>query len=105
MRTRTLIRLAVVLSVAGFATAALAASADDFKAAYAKAEAANKQAHALKNEWTTTASELKAAKGRRRCRQVRRRRQARQAKPKPWPMPRSRQAKEQETAWKQAVVR
>ena len=62
MRTRALIRLAVVLSVGGFATAAFAATADDFKAAYAKAEAAIKQAHALKNEWTTTASELKAAK-------------------------------------------
>ena len=62
MRTRALIRLAVVLSVGGFAAAALAASADDFKAAYAKAEAANKQAGALKNQWTTTASELKAAK-------------------------------------------
>jgi len=62
MRTRALIRLAVILSVGGFATAAFAATADDFKAAYAKAEAAIKQAHALKNEWTTTASELKAAK-------------------------------------------
>ena len=40
----------------------MAASADDFKAALAKAEAANKQAHALKNEWTTTATALKAAK-------------------------------------------
>jgi hypothetical protein len=59
---RTLIRLAVILSVSGFATAALAASADDFKAAYTKAEAAIKQAHALKNEWTTTAGALKAAK-------------------------------------------
>ena len=37
MRTRALIRLAVVLSVGGFATAALAATADDLKAAYAKA--------------------------------------------------------------------
>jgi uncharacterized protein YceK len=62
MRTRALIRLAVILSVAGFATAAFAASADDFKAAYAKAEAANKQAGAMKDQWTTTASELKAAK-------------------------------------------
>jgi hypothetical protein len=62
MRTRALIRLTVILSVGGFATAALAASADDFKAAYAKAEAAAKQAHALKNEWTFTAKELKAAK-------------------------------------------
>jgi len=62
MRTRVLIRLAIILSVGGFATAALAASADDFKAAYAKAEAANKRAGALKNQWSTTADELKAAK-------------------------------------------
>jgi uncharacterized membrane protein affecting hemolysin expression len=61
MRT-TLIRMAVVLAVAGLSGAALAASAEDFKAAYAKAEAADKQAKALKNQWTTTASELKAAK-------------------------------------------
>lgn len=62
MHTRTLIRLAVILSIGGFATAALAASADDFKAAYAKAEAANKQAGALKNQWTTTGGALKKAK-------------------------------------------
>lgn len=62
MRTRVLIRLAVLLSVGGFATAAFAASANDFKAAYAKAEAAIKQAHALKNEWTTTGAAMKAAK-------------------------------------------
>jgi len=61
MRTRALIRLAVILSVAGLTTAALAASADDFKAALAKAEAANKQAGALKNQWTTTTDALKAA--------------------------------------------
>jgi ribosomal 30S subunit maturation factor RimM len=58
----TLIRVAVALSVAGFAGAALAASAEDSKAALAKAEAAIKQAHALKNEWTTTGAELKKAK-------------------------------------------
>ncbi len=56
-----LIRLAVVLMTTGLATAALAASADDFKAAYAKAEAAETQAGALKNQWTTTDAELKAA--------------------------------------------
>jgi hypothetical protein len=59
---RALIQLAVILSVGGFATVAVAASADDFKAAYAKAEAATKQAHALRNEWTTTAAALKEAK-------------------------------------------
>lgn len=62
MHTRVLVRLAVLLSVGGFATAALAASADDYKAAVAKAEAAIKEAHALKNEWTTTGAAMKAAK-------------------------------------------
>ncbi len=58
----TLIPLAVVLAVTGFSGAAMAASADDAKAALAKAEAAMKQAHALKNEWTTTAANFKKAK-------------------------------------------
>lgn len=62
MRSRALIRLAVILSVAGLTTATLAASADDFKAALAKAEAATKQAGALKNQWTTTMNTLAAAK-------------------------------------------
>lgn len=62
MHTRILVRLAVLLSVGGFATAAFAASADDYKAASAKAEAAMKQAHGLKNEWSTTADAIKAAK-------------------------------------------
>ena len=62
MRTRTLIRIAVAASVAGFAGAAFAATADDYKAAAAKAEAAIKQAHALKNEWTTTGDAMKQAK-------------------------------------------
>jgi hypothetical protein len=62
MRTRVLIQLAVILIVGGFVTAAFAASADDFKAAYAKAEAASKQSAAMKTQWTTTTSALKAAK-------------------------------------------
>jgi hypothetical protein len=62
MRTRTLIRLALIVSVAGFATAAFAATADDYKAAATKAEAAIKEAHALRNEWTTTLAAMKAAK-------------------------------------------
>jgi hypothetical protein len=62
MRTRTLIPLALVLSLTGFATASLATPADDAKAALAKAEAADKQAAALKNRWTTTEQELKKAK-------------------------------------------
>ena len=55
------IRLAALALLAAFATSALAASADDFKTALAKAEAATKTAAALKNQWTTTADVLKAA--------------------------------------------
>jgi hypothetical protein len=53
--------LASVVAVA-LATPALAASEADFKAAYAAAEAANKEAAALRNQWTTTASSLAAAR-------------------------------------------
>ncbi len=59
---RKTIVLAAALSLVALTTAAFAASADDAKAALAKAEAAMKQAHALKNEWTTTAAEFKKAK-------------------------------------------
>ncbi len=45
------------------ATSALAASSEaDFKAAYATAEAANKEAGALRDQWTTTAAALANAK-------------------------------------------
>ena len=50
-----------VLVMAG-AMPARAASDADFKAAYAAAEAAEKQADQLRNTWTTTESELSAAK-------------------------------------------
>ena len=54
--------LAATLLVTG-ATSALAASTEaDFKAAYAAAEAANKEAGSLRNQWTTTAATLAAAK-------------------------------------------
>jgi hypothetical protein len=59
-------RIAAVTSIMALllagATSALAASEDDYKAAYAAAEAANKQAGAMRNQWTTTASTLAAAK-------------------------------------------
>jgi len=56
------IALPLVLLLAG-ATSALAEGAEaDFKAAYAAAEAANKQAGSLRNQWTTTAATLAAAK-------------------------------------------
>ena len=60
MRIRILASIAALL-LAG-ATSALAAGEDDYKAAYAAAEAANKQAASLRNQWTTTASTLAAAK-------------------------------------------
>ena len=59
---RKLIQVAVILSVAAFTPAAFAASADDSNAAIAKAEAANKQAGAVKNQWTTTGQAIAAAK-------------------------------------------
>ena len=39
-----------------------AGSEEDFKTAYAAADAANKQAGALRNQWTVTAAALAAAK-------------------------------------------
>jgi hypothetical protein len=61
MRNTVLKSVLTALLVAG-ATPAFAASEDDFKAAYAAAEAANKEAGSLRNQWTTTASTLAAAK-------------------------------------------
>ena len=52
--------LVLTLLTAGAALAA--GSEDDYKTAYAAAEAANKEAGKLRNQWTTTASTLAAAK-------------------------------------------
>jgi hypothetical protein len=54
--------LASVLLIAGATSVLAAGSESDFKAAYAAAEAANKEAGALRNQWTTTAAALAAAK-------------------------------------------
>jgi hypothetical protein len=56
--------LAVVASASTLLadTALAAATEADFNAAYAAAGAANKQAGDLRNQWTTTQSELDAAK-------------------------------------------
>jgi hypothetical protein len=61
-RPISLLALATMLLTAGMSSALAAASADEFKAAYAAAEAANKQAGALRNAWTTTVSTLADAK-------------------------------------------
>src|SRR5260370_42036470 len=57
---RNMMPIAAVL-ISG-AMPAYAASEADFKAAYAVAEAAEKQAGALRNQWTTTEATLAAAK-------------------------------------------
>jgi hypothetical protein len=48
--------------VAGATSAVAAGSEADFKTAYAAAEAANKQAAGLRNQWTVTAAALADAK-------------------------------------------
>jgi hypothetical protein len=55
------ILLAATMLIAGVAPA-LAASDADFKAAYEAAEAAEKDAGALRNRWLTTEATLAAAK-------------------------------------------
>jgi hypothetical protein len=57
-----LVLATMLLLIPGASSALAAASADEFKAAYAAAEAANAQAGALRNRWTTTASTLADAK-------------------------------------------
>ena len=61
---RVMPRYVLVLTLlAAAAVPALAASSeDDYKSAYAAAEAANKEAGKLRNQWTTTANTLAAAK-------------------------------------------
>jgi hypothetical protein len=57
---RNLVLAAVLLTMG--AMPALAASEDDYKTALAAADAAEKQADALRNKWTTTEAQLAAAK-------------------------------------------
>jgi hypothetical protein len=57
----SLLALVSVLLIAG-ATSALAATEADYKAALAAAEAANKEAAGLRNQWTVTAAAIAAAK-------------------------------------------
>jgi hypothetical protein len=61
MRT-SLLSLTSVLLIAGAPSVLAAGSEADFKAAYASAEAANKEAGTLRNQWTVTAAALAAAK-------------------------------------------
>src|ERR1700738_5639556 len=54
--------LATALLMAGATSVSAASSESDFKAAYAAAEAANKEAGRLRNQWTVTAAALADAK-------------------------------------------
>jgi hypothetical protein len=61
--TRTfIISLSSALLIASAVSVLAAGSEADFKTAYAAAEAANKEAGSLRNQWTTTAATLAAAK-------------------------------------------
>jgi ATP/maltotriose-dependent transcriptional regulator MalT len=61
MRFALPICLLALIAAAGLTVPALAAPADDFKAAYAAAEAASRQAVAMKTQWTTTVATLHTA--------------------------------------------
>jgi hypothetical protein len=54
--------MATALLIAGATSVLAAASESDFKTAYAAAEAANREAGSLRNQWTVTAAALAAAK-------------------------------------------
>jgi multidrug resistance efflux pump len=61
--TRPFALVALSMLVVASATSVRAASSeDDYKAAYATAEAANNEAGKLRNQWTTAVDALKAAK-------------------------------------------
>ena len=86
-------------------TAAVAASSEsDYKAALAKAEAAEKEAGILKNQWTTTEQSLAAAK---KAAAAGNFQAAVETAEQAEALAKASiaQAKEQETAWKAAVVR
>ena len=61
MRTLILV-LSSAWLIAGASSVLAAGSEADFKAAYAAAEAANKEAGSLRDQWTVTAAALAAAR-------------------------------------------
>jgi len=58
----SILSLGAALLFASAGSTLAASSETDFKAAYAAAEAANKEAGSLRNQWTVTAAALAAAK-------------------------------------------
>jgi hypothetical protein len=104
MRTRILAPLLAAMSIVGLAAAHAAGTEADFRAALAAAEAANNEAGTLKNQWTTTAQTLTAAKQAAAARDYDKavalaKHAEALAKASIY------QAKEQEEAWKAAVIR
>jgi hypothetical protein len=61
-KTSLLSLTAAAWLLAGALPSLAAGSEAEFKAAYAAAEAANKEAAAIRNQWTTTAAALTASK-------------------------------------------
>ena len=61
MRLPALVALSMLMATSATSVRA-ASSEDDYKAAYAAAEAANSEAGKLRNQWTTAVDALKAAK-------------------------------------------
>ena len=57
-----IIPLSSLFLIGGAASALAASSESDFKTAYAAAQAANKEAGSLRNQWTVTEAALTAAK-------------------------------------------
>lgn len=62
MHKRASIRIALAFCASFAAFSALAGPAEEFNAAYAKAESAEKQAVQMKTSWLTTVTALKSAK-------------------------------------------
>ena len=59
---KSTLSMALAFLIAGAESVLGASSEADFKAAYAAAEAANREAGALRNQWTVTAAALAEAK-------------------------------------------
>lgn len=62
MQKRWIAPIGMLLVLAAVSAAPAAGTEADFKAALAAAEAANRQAAAVRNQWTTTSGELAASK-------------------------------------------
>ena len=61
-RRKCILALVAALLIAGAAPAFAASTEADFKAAFAAAEAADRDAASLRNQWTTTTSALAEAR-------------------------------------------